>query len=153
MPPGHPFLFVFYAELFMGRRWWAGPARPIKFSPHGPRPGPARQVFIWWDAARPGSLKFHLMGRGPAQPIKLSADWPWPGQAHHIFKIHGPARPGPSMFQISRPGPVRPMTWRRGPSKIGFIWAGPIFWWAGSWAGPRVVQYQNVRGDFLKDTR
>ena len=52
----------------MGRLWWAGPsifnvmgrgpARPIKFSYDGLRPGPAHQVFRRWAAARPSPSHF-----------------------------------------------------------------------------------------------
>ena len=37
----------------MGR----GPARPIKFREHEPRPGPAHQIFRGWATARPGPSK------------------------------------------------------------------------------------------------
>ena len=60
----------------MGRRWWArpglgwagpvGPAQPIKLYFGGPRPGPARQIFRGWAAARPDPSIFQRMGRGPA---------------------------------------------------------------------------------------
>ena len=69
--------------------------RPINFLCDGPRPGPTRQIFRGWTAARPGPSNFQRMGRGPAQPITFS-------------KRHGPARPGSSFFRSlgrPRPGP------------------------------------------------
>ena len=71
----------------MGR----GPARPIKFSEDGPRPGPAHHIF------------------------KNSR----PGPAHHFFKRLGPARPGPSHGSEAHEtralyGPARQL---RGPAR------------------------------------
>ena len=77
----------------MGR----GPARPIKFSEFGPRPGPAHHIF-------------NFSRLGPARPIKFSKVLARLGPAHHIFKSLGPARHN---FQIGPawPGPdKRPMT-------------------------------------------
>ena len=88
---------------------WAGaggPARPVNFSCHGPRPGPAHQIFIWWAAARPSPSNFQSMGRGPARPINFSEDGPWPGPTHHIFKF-------------SRPGPARPITFSKISARPG----------------------------------
>ena len=84
----------------------SGPGRPVKNhgpggaahiepTSHGPRPGPAHQIFRGWAAARPSSSKFQRMGRGPTQPITFP-------------NFHGPARPGPSNLLRSRPGPARP---------------------------------------------
>ena len=81
--------------LVMHRRWWAGPrlgwaeptgpptfdmvgrgpARPVKFSDDGPRPGPAHHIFRGWVAARP---------------------------AHHIFKISRPSSAPPIIPQTSQ---------------------------------------------------
>ena len=74
----------------MGR----GPARLIKVSKDGPRPGPAHQNFRVRAAARPSPSQFQFL---PARP----------GLAHQFFKRLGPARPGPSQFS-DRPGPARP---------------------------------------------
>ena len=76
-------------------RFWTGPGRQAQFSYDGPRPGPVRQIFRGWAAARPGPSIFQRMGHGPAQPITFS-------------NVHGPSRPGRSFFiSISaRPGPA-----------------------------------------------
>ena len=88
-----------------------GPARPIKLSEDGPRPGPGHQNFIGWAAARPRPSHFQTFTArsGPARP----------GPAHQIFKSLGPARPGTSHFQMSRPGPARSVTFFRS------AWPGP----------------------------
>ena len=99
---------------------WAA-ARPVSFSSHGPRLGPAHQFFIAWAAARPGPSNFHRMGLGPARPIRFSnfhgPAWPFifsshgprPGPVHHNFKFLGPARPI-TIFLSARPCPDhRPM--------------------------------------------
>ena len=110
------FCRAFHGPTLVGRPGVGPPARPaIKFSPYGPRPGPAHQFFIWWAAARPGPSNFQRMGRGPAQPITFS-------------KIHGPARPGQRHSQFFRPGPANDMAAR--PIKHGLIRAGTTFWWA-----------------------
>ena len=75
----------------MGR----GPARPIKFSDDGPRPGLHHQI---------------------------SHDGPQPGPAHQIFRTLGPAQPGPPNFQNSRPGPARPIQILK---TLGPVWPGP----------------------------
>ena len=117
----------------MGR----GPARPIKFSDHGPRfgpthqistrwaaarpgpsifqnfsarPSPAQQIFKTLGSARPGAPNFQNTRPGRARPIKKIHN-SRPGPAHHIFIFFGRARPGPSHFQISRPGPAWPALW------------------------------------------
>ena len=84
----------------MGRRWWAGPARP-------------------------GPLIFYMMGRGPTRPVKFSEDGLRPGPAHHFLKRFGPARPGPSHGSEAHEtraiyGPARQLC---GPAR-GFPWAG-----------------------------
>ena len=60
--------------------------RPIIFLYDGPRPGPARQTFRGWAAARPSPSHFQ----------KFTAR---PGPAHHFLQSLGPARP---------------ITWQRG---------------------------------------
>ena len=88
----------YFSGLVMSRRWWAGPglgwasparpgpanfqrvgrgpARPIKISEDGPRPGPAHQSHFQKITAR----------RGPA---------------HHFF--NSLARPGPARHMVARP--------------------------------------------------
>ena len=87
-----------------------GGAAHVEPTSHGPRPGPAHQIFRAWVAARPGPPDFHLMGRGPARPIKFSEHGLRPGPAHQIFRAWAAARPGPLIFRNSRPGPARPIT-------------------------------------------
>ena len=65
------------------QRMGRGPARPIKNSEDGPRPGLAHHIFIF---SRPG----------PARPINFSKVSARLSPAHHIFKSLGPARPGPA---------------------------------------------------------
>ena len=93
-------------------RGWAGPARPIKFSYEGLRPGPANQVFIWWTVVRPGPSNFHLMGRGPTRPITFSTLSARPGPSHDVGSkahktrvLYWPANPvcGPA-YEFDRPG-------------------------------------------------
>jgi len=81
-----------------------GPARPVKFSEDGPRPGLAHQISGGRAAARPGRSKFQRMGRRPTQPIIFSI---FHGPAHQFFRSLGPTRPGPSQFS-DRPGSARP---------------------------------------------
>lgn len=56
-----------------------GPARPIKFLDHGPRPDPVYQIIISWAAT---------------------------GHSHHFFRARATARPGPSIFS-NFDGPAR----------------------------------------------
>ena len=79
---------------------------------HGPRPGPAHQIFIGWAAARPDPSKFQRTGRGPAQPITFSN---FHGPARPITCSKVSARPGTALHNIqidpARPGPdEKPMT-------------------------------------------
>ena len=117
----------------MGRLWWVGPglgrharpgpsnfhvmsrgpARPIRFSCGGPRPGPAYQFFRGWAVARPSPSIFQRMGRGPAQPIAFS-------------NFHDPVRPGPLAFQICQPGLARPMTLAARPKRHGLYTGWPV---------------------------
>ena len=62
-----------------------GPARPVKFSEDGPRPGPAHQFFRGWAAARPSPSHFQ---RFTARP----------GPAHHMA-----ARPMKRGLYMGRP--------------------------------------------------
>ena len=79
-----------------------GPGRAAHIEPtsHGPRPGPAHQIFREWAAAQPS-------------PLQISEGGPRPGPAHHIFT----ARPGPSHFQQSRPGPAHQISNSLGPAQ------------------------------------
>ena len=70
----------------MGR----GPARPIKISEDGPRPGPAHHIF---NLSRPG----------PARPINFSKVSARPGPGHHIFKSLDTVRPGPDKRPMTSP--------------------------------------------------
>ena len=65
----------------MGR----GPARPVKFSEDGPRPGQAN---------------FQMMGRGPVQPITSSKI---PGPARPIIFSNVSAQSGPAHHLAARP--------------------------------------------------
>ena len=65
----------------MGR----GPARAVKFSEDGPRPGPAHQIFRGWATARPSPSHFQ----------KFTAR---PGPAHHMA-----ARPMKHGLYMGRP--------------------------------------------------
>ena len=87
-----------------------GPARPIKLLDDGPRPGPAHQVSTRWAAARPGPSNFFNSRPGPARPTKFSKFSARPGPAHQFFQTLGSARPSLSHFQVFRPGPARPIT-------------------------------------------
>ena len=112
---------------------WAdagGPARPIKFSFGGPRPGPARLIFRGWAAARPRPSHFQ---KCPARP----------GPAHHFFKNLGPAQPGPSHGSEAHETRALYMGWP------DITWAGPWVLRAGPWAGPCVVPYYKVHAHAL----
>lgn len=104
---------LFLAGLVMGRRRWAdqvgpsfahvvghgpawfiafhrmggGPARPIKFSEDGPRPGPVRLIFRGWAAARAGPIEFQIF------------------LAYNFFNFFGPARPMTFSISAARFGP------------------------------------------------
>ena len=102
----------YFSGLVMSRRWWAGPglgwasparpgpanfqrvgrgpARPIKISEDGPRPGPAHHIF---NLSRPG----------PARPINFSKVSARPGPGHHIFKSLDTVRPGPDKRPMTSP--------------------------------------------------
>ena len=77
-----------------------GPARPVKFSEDGPRPGLAHQISEGRAAARPGRSKFQRMGRRPTQPIIFSI---FHGPAHQFFRTLGPARSGPDKRHMTNP--------------------------------------------------
>lgn len=119
--------------------------RPMKIpTSHGPRPGPAHQIFRSWAAACPG-------------PPNFSARGPLPGLAHQSiqstgrdptrsikFSEHG-SRHGPAkhMFNFLRPGPARSITLRKnsarpGPSNIRTVRPGPAGPWhlQNSWPNP-----------------